>query len=270
MKLGVLGTLTIDDVEVAEILTAPKPRSVLAMLMLEPGRAVSTASLIQELWDERPPRSASTTLQTYVLQLRRMFRDVAQVVGQPPTDALVTRVPGYLLQADHTEHDLSAYENLVEQGQKFLEQGDNERAEELLSRALELWRGAPLSDVRPGPLLYPQICGLEESRLAATEMRIEANLRLGRHREVQSELTVLVGSYPLHEGIRVKHMLALFRAGRLSAALDSFHQYRHRLVTDLGLEPSPRIRGLQHAMLCFDPMADSLAILDRVASGVSH
>ncbi|RMI36411.1 hypothetical protein EBN88_21610 [Streptomyces triticirhizae] len=269
MKFGVLGALTINDVEVAGILTAPKPRSVLAMLMLEPGRAVSTASLIQELWDERPPRSAATTLQTYVLQLRRMFRDISSRADDHSNpDTLVTRVPGYLLKAEEVEHDLSAYETLVRQGQKCLETGDNERADQLLSRALQLWRGAPLSDIRPGPLLYPQICGLEESRLAATEMHIEANLRLGRHREMQSELTVLVGTYPLHESIRVKHMLALFRSGRLSAALDSFHEYRGRLVSELGLEPSPRIRGLQQAMLCFDPMADSLAILDRADSDV--
>ncbi|MCI3275048.1 AfsR/SARP family transcriptional regulator [Streptomyces cylindrosporus] len=248
----------------ADILTAPKPRSVLAMLMLQPGRAVSTASLIQELWDESPPRSAATTLQTYILKLRRMFRGIAQANNLPPREVLVTRVPGYLLQVDSAAHDLSAYESLVAQGQALLAQGDYERSRDLLSRALGLWRGAPLSDVRPGPLLYPQICGLEESRLTVTEMRIEAELRLGHHHAVQRELAVLVGSHPFHEGIRVMHMLALFQSGRLSAALESFHQYRHHVATELGLEPSPRIRGLQQAMLSFDPMADSLAILDRV------
>lgn len=240
------------------------------MLMLEPGRAVSTASLIQELWDERPPRSASTTLQTYVLQLRRMFRNLPSPHAERRGETLVTKVPGYQLQADQAEHDLSGYGQLIEQGRKSLGQGDNERAAGLITRALAMWRGAPLSDVRPGPLLYPQICGLEESRLEATEMLIEAKLRLGRHREVQSELTVLVASHPLHEGMRIKHMLALFWAGRLSAALDSFHEYRNMLVSELGLEPSPRICGVQQSMLCFDPMADSLAILHRVAEGASY
>lgn len=264
MKLGVLGTLTINEIEVAEVLTAPKPRSVLAMLMLEPGRAVSTASLIQELWDERPPRSAATTLQTYILQLRRMFRDILQPADGEVKGILVTRVPGYLLQSGLIQHDLGIYESLVGRGQTALARGESERARELLTEALGLWRGAPLSDVRPGPLLYPQVCGLEESWLTVTEMRIEADLRLNRVHEVQRELAVLVGSHPLHEGIRIKHMLALFRSGRLSAALDSFHQYRSRLAAELGLEPSLRIRKLHQAMLSFDPLADTPAALNGI------
>ncbi|WP_346015992.1 AfsR/SARP family transcriptional regulator [Couchioplanes caeruleus] len=250
MQFGVLGPLMIDGVEVSQIMTAPKPRSVLAMLMLEPNRAVSTTALIQELWQENPPRSALTTLQTYVLQLRKMFRGMyLHDAGQAGRNILVTRLPGYMLRVDESVHDLSIYENLVTQGQAYMSEQRYEQASDAFTRALRLWRGEPLTDVRPGPLLELHVRRLEESRLIITELRIEAELRLGHFHEVLSELTQLVGRHPMHEGFRAQYMVALFRAGRLRAALDSFQGFRTLLVDDLGLEPSARLQELHHAIL---------------------
>lgn len=247
MKLGVLGPLTIGDTEVSPLVTAPKPRGVLAMLMLDANRAVSTTSLIEELWRENPPRSASTTLQTYILQLRKMFETLRP--AEMGREVLVTRLPGYLLRADPDGLDLYRYERLVAQGQQLLTCRAYAQASEVFTQALALWRGEPLADVRPGPLLELHIRRLEESRLVVSELRIEAELQLGRHQEVLSELTHLVGQHPMHEGFRAKQMLALFRAGRLPAALDSFQNFRTILVGDLGLEPSVRLRKLHHAIL---------------------
>jgi DNA-binding SARP family transcriptional activator len=178
-----------------------------------------------------------------------MLGEIGQSQGRLGRDVLVTRVPGYLLRANPAQHDLRQYEQLVALGQKALAQGAPARASELLTKALGMWRGEPMSDIRHGPLLAPQVRRLEESRLVATELRIEAEMQLGRHHEVLSDLAVLVANNPMHEGFRAQHMLALFRAGRLSAALDSFHQFRHTLVSDLGLEPSTRLRDLHHAIL---------------------
>lgn len=249
MQFGVLGPLMINNIELSQLITAPKPRNVLAMLLMEPNRAVPVDALIQELWNGAPPRTATTTVQNYVARLRRMLHDLR--AGDEPLerDVLITRVPGYLLRVDLGQHDLTRYEELVAQGQRHLAGGLCAAASRAFSEALALWRGAPLHDVRPGPLILTHVRRLEESRLVTSELWISAELSLGHCHEVLSELTRLVGQHQMHEGFQAQYMIALFRTGRIRAALQAFHSFRDKLVREAGLEPSSRLQELHQSIL---------------------
>ncbi|WP_455431778.1 AfsR/SARP family transcriptional regulator [Streptomyces hawaiiensis] len=230
--------------------TAAKPRQVLAMLALSAGRIVSVPALIEELWGDRPPMSVRTTLQTYILQLRRLI-DSALPAGTPTRakDVLVTRFDGYLLDVAVEDVDVWVYEQLVDAGNQAIERGDYEAASRHLGRALDQWQGHALADVRVGMPLSIEVARLEESRLIALDNRIGADIRLGRHNAVLSELTVLTAKHPMHENLCAHHMVSLYRAGRQSQALEVFRNLRQTLNRELGVEPSVRLQRLQRAVL---------------------
>lgn len=220
------------------------------MLALSAGRIVSVPALIEELWGDRPPMSVRTTLQTYILQLRRLI-DSALPAGAPTRakDVLVTRFDGYLLDVAPEDVDVWVYEQLVEAGNRAIERGDYEAASRHLGRALGQWQGHALADVRVGMPLSIEVARLEESRLIALDSRIGADIRLGRHNAVLSELTVLTAKHPMHENLCAHHMVSLYRAGRQSQALEVFRNLRQTLNRELGVEPSVRLQKLQRAVL---------------------
>lgn len=220
------------------------------MLALSAGRIVSVPALIEELWGDRPPMSVRTTLQTYILQLRRLI-DSALPAGAPTRakDVLVTRFDGYLLDVAPEDIDVWVYEQLVEAGNRAIERGDYEAASRHLGRALGQWQGHALADVRVGMPLSIEVARLEESRLIALDSRIGADIRLGRHNAVLSELTVLTAKHPMHENLCAHHMVSLYRAGRQSQALEVFRNLRQTLNRELGVEPSVRLQKLQRAVL---------------------
>lgn len=203
--------------------SAPKPRQVLALLALNRGNPVGVSALVDELWGDRPPRSAEATLHTYVKQLRRMIGSALgpdHVLG--PKDVL-RRVPvGYRLDAPPAAMDVSRFERLASAGRAALEAGADAEGSELLVSALRLWRGPALADVSPGPVLRAEVLRLEELRLTALEERFGAELRLGRHRALLGELTALASRYPLHESLHAQLMLALHRSGRSWQSLELF------------------------------------------------
>jgi DNA-binding SARP family transcriptional activator len=243
--------------------TAPKPRQVLALLALHADRVVPIASLVEELWSDRPPRSARTTLQTYVLQLRELIgaalaRGTAQASGTEPErrtakDVLLTLPGGYLLCAGGGTSDVREFDRLAGLGYRAMDAGDFAGASRTLAAALDLWSGSAFADVQTGVQLAMEAKRLEESRLCALDQRIEADLRLGRHREVLAELTVLTSRYRTHENLHAQFMIALHRSGRRGEALDAYLRLRTTLGRELGLEPSPRLRRLQHSILMAAP-----------------
>ncbi|MFB8777908.1 AfsR/SARP family transcriptional regulator [Streptomyces broussonetiae] len=261
MQIDVLGILDVRVNGVSVAPTAPKPRQVLAFLALHADQVVPVAALIDELWAGRPPRSARTTLQTYVLQLRDLI--TVALAGQEPTegeaptrsakDVLVTAPGGYLLVSGEGTSDVREFERLAGQGYRAMDAGDFPGAAGLLRQALDLWSGPAFADVQTGARLEMEARRLEESRLCALDQRIEADLRLGRHRELLAELTVLTSRYRAHENLHAQFMLALHRSGRRGEALDVYHKLRSTLVRDLGLEPSARLRRLQQSILVAAP-----------------
>ncbi|WAX82219.1 AfsR/SARP family transcriptional regulator [Streptomyces sp. KMM 9044] len=265
MQIDVLGTLDVRENGASVTPTAPKPRQVLALLALHADQVVPVSALIDELWAGRPPRSARTTLQTYVLQLRDLIARAleketpaagpAALLRRRVKDVLVTLPGGYMLASGGGSSDVREFERLAGMGYRALDAGDFQGASRLLREALALWTGPAFADVQTGAQLEMEARRLEESRLCALDQRIEADLRLGRHRELLAELTVLTSRYRTHENLHAQFMLALHRSGRRGEALDIYHRLRSTLVRDLGLEPSARLRRLQQSILKAAPEA---------------
>lgn len=259
MDIEVLGALAVRVNGASITPTAPKPRQVLALLALHADRVVPVSALIEELWDAAPPRSARTTLQTYILQLRELIavalekdeHEGAQQEGERRVakNVLVTMPGGYLLSSADGPSDVRTFERLAGTGYRAMDAGDFIGAARQLREALALWTGTAFADVQAGAQLEMEIKRLEESRLCALDQRIEADLRLGRHRELLAELTVLVNRYRTHESLHAQFMLALRRSGRRGEALDVYQRLRATLVRDLGLEPSAGLRRLQQSIL---------------------
>lgn len=270
MEVKVLGPLEARENGRSIAPTAGKPRQILALLALEAGQVVTVPSLIEELWGMQPPRSALTTLQTYILHLRRMI-DAALPAGSPVAakDVLVTRCGGYLLNVQRGHVDVHTYERLATAGARAAEIGDFDSASRLLRAALDVWRGPVLVDVQAGLRLGIEVIRLEESKLGVLELCIDADLRLGRHYTLLSELAMLNASYPMHENLCAQYMVALYRSGRQWRALDVYKALRDTLVSELGVEPSARLQHLHRAILRSDPTLDeppiSLQLQDRLA-----
>lgn len=252
MDIEVLGALAVRENGRSVVPTAPKPRQVLALLALNAGQVVPVADLVEELWDGHPPRSARTTLQTYVLQLRELIRaGLAVAEGERGTakDVLATLPGGYRLEIRGGGADFREFERRAGAGYRAMDAGDYSGAARRLRDALGLWSGPALADVQVGSRLQTEVDRLEEARLCALDQRIDADLRLGRHRELLAELTVLVSRYRMHESLHGQFMLALHRSGRRGEALKVYQRLRATLVAELGLEPSPAIARLQRGIL---------------------
>jgi class 3 adenylate cyclase len=217
----------------------PKPRGLLAALGLEPGRVVSVDQLVENLWPGEPPDTAAHAVQVYVSQLRKSLG----------TATIATRAPGYVLEIDPSCLDVHRFIRLAAEGREALAAGDAAAASTILRDALALWRGPALADFTYEPFAQTEIARLEELRLVALEERIEADLALGRQAELVSELEAIVDSQPLRERPRAQLMLAFYRAGRQGDALAAYRAARDTLVEELGVEPGPRLKGLEAAIL---------------------
>ncbi|MEV7601804.1 AfsR/SARP family transcriptional regulator [Kitasatospora sp. NPDC089797] len=256
-----LGQLRAAIGEVDVLPAAAKPRQVLALLAVRAGQIVTVPMLTEELWGEQLPRSAVTTLQTYVLQLRRR---ISTALGDPSgvaaKELLATVHGGYRLLVPPELVDLHRARALIERGRRALAAGEDRAAGLLLHQALGLWDGPMLVDVPKGRQLGIECLSLAEVRLGALELRIEADLRLGRHAELLGELTALTAEQPLYETLHAQYMIALHRAGRSGTALEVFRRLRARLVDETGLEPSARMQRVHQAILVGHPMPESVLL----------
>jgi DNA-binding SARP family transcriptional activator len=221
-------------------LGGPKQRALLALLVLHANRVVSRERLIDELWGEEPPETAVKAVQVYVSQLRKLL----------PTATLMTQSAGYVLEVAPEAVDLLRFERLVADARS----ADAGLAAGLLRDALALWRGAALEDLDE-PFAQAERGRLEALRLAALEERIEADLALGRHADVASELEALIADHPHRERLRGQLMLALYRSGRQADALEAYRGARAAL-NELGLEPGPPLRQLEKRILTHDSALD--------------
>src|SRR5215471_17730 len=245
VRFRILGPLEVWTGQDWSGIGAPKWRALLAALLLNPGQAVSTDRLAAELWGDDPPDRATNLVSVYVLRLRR-------ALGDPEGRALTTRAPGYQLLLGPGDLDAEYFETLAGQGREALAGGDPGRAAERLAEALELWRGGALADVPPSALVTAEADRLEESRLSALELRIEADLGCGRHAQLVPELRRLLSDHPLREGLWALLIRALDGAGRHAEALAAYGQAREVIADELGVDPGPELQGLYQAMLTSD------------------
>ena len=216
-----------------------KPRALLAVLALEPGRVVSVDQLVESLWPGDPPETAAHAVQVYVSQLRKALG----------AETVVTRAPGYVLEVAPERVDVHRFVRFAAEGRSALAGGDAGAAESALREALGLWRGTALADFLYEPFAQTEIARLDELRLVAVEERIEADFALGRHDELVSELEALVAAQPLRERPRAQLMLALYRSGRQADALAAYRAARDTLVEELGIDPGPELKALEAAIL---------------------
>ncbi|MEU9035627.1 AfsR/SARP family transcriptional regulator [Streptomyces sp. NPDC048352] len=225
----------------------PKVCQTLALLLTRPGEIVTAEALIRELWGETPPRSAVTTLQTYVYHARRMFTQ--ERLAPADRCLIVTSPPGYAMQVDESQVDIRVFERLVTRARHELAEDEPARALRTVRQALDLWRGPALSNFPAGDVLAGHVVHLEELRIRAFETRIEAQGRLGRYRESIPELRKLINDYPLNEWFHSRLIAALGAAGRRAEALQAYQKVRRLLADELGLEPSPELRQLHVGLL---------------------
>ena len=238
LKIELLGPLSASLSQTSVTPSAPKQRQVLVLLALNAGRVVTVPTLIEEIWGDHPPRSYATTLQTYVLQLRNALA-AASPGNREARQMLSTRHFGYVLKGEACQIDVDVFDRFVRAGRAAAEVRDHRVASELLSHALQLWRGPALVDVRMGRVLEIEAASLEERRLGALERRIEADLALGRHSDVLGELTLASSKHPMNENLCAFQMIALYRAGHVGRSLQAFHRFRSVLNEELGIEPCP-------------------------------
>lgn len=247
VAISVMGCLELRSGERTLTPSAPKLRSLFALLALRSNYVVTTGMLMEELWGGNPPVSALATLQTYIYQLRRVLTDVS-----PCGQILKTRPLGYLISLNRDELDWNLFQDYMKDGEAAFGRGDVAAASAGLGKALALSPGVPLSDVEAGPMLSAHVTELTETKLRALEMRIEADLQLGRYRQLIGELKILIIEHPFHESFYCRLMLSLDHAGRRSEALDVYQQLRATLIEELGLEPSAKVRKLHFRLLATD------------------
>ena len=253
MKFQVLGPLQVTYGGRPLAVGGARTRAVLAMLLVNANRVVSADRLAGELWPGLDQQRAVANLRVRLAELRRALRPAGEA------DRLATRPPGYRLRATADELDVLQFEQLVLAGRAALTGGDPATAARLLDECLALWRGPALADLGDLEFAEAERTRLEEKRLGAVELRMDALLDSGRHGEMIAELETLTASYPLRERFWSQRLLALYRCGRQADALRAYRELRTILIGQLGIEPGPELRELEARILRQDAKLDSPA-----------
>lgn len=249
MTIRLLGSLELVDDEGVQIdIGGAQPRVILALLVSARGKLVAADALIDAIWDEDPPLSATGTLQTYVSRLRRALSAIGGSIAHESA--------GYRLDVDWDAIDVQQFEALADEARSALDAGDAATARRLLIDAEEMWRGPALLEVRERPRIAGIARRLDDRRLAAIEDRVAADLALGRHAALVSELAQLVSEHPLRERLWELLALARYRSGLQADALRAIAEARDTLVGSLGVEPGAGLRNLEQAILAQDSALD--------------
>jgi DNA-binding SARP family transcriptional activator len=246
VDFGLLGPLLVRDGGKQVVVSARRQRVLLAALLLSAGRVVSVDTLAEVLWDGQPPVGARAALHSAIQRLR-------STLGPAGAALIATRPPGYALQLGDGELDVRQFALLAARGQAAAGARSWVQAADLLREALGLWRGEALADVPSQLLRAREVPHLEDQRLQVLGLRIDADLRLGRHREIAAELRQLVAAHPLLEHFHAQLMLALYRGGRQGDALAAYQDARRVLSGELGIDPGPELQDLHQRILAADP-----------------
>jgi DNA-binding SARP family transcriptional activator/WD40 repeat protein len=244
VDLLVLGPVVVRNHGEPVPIGGPKQRAILALLTAEVGHPVSLDRIVDDVYGEDAPEGARRSVQTFVSMIRRELGEIVR-----PTAG------GYVLVADPQAIDAVRFEEQIRTVMPLVDTNP-EMASTSLRDALAMWRGHPYADVDSRSILQPEIIRLTDLRLAALEARIDADLALGRHRELTGELEALIVEHPLREKLRAQHMLALYRCGRQTEALRAFERARLYLAEEIGVGPSPDLSGLEQRILEQDRTLD--------------
>ncbi|MDG4802741.1 BTAD domain-containing putative transcriptional regulator [Micromonospora sp. WMMD980] len=241
VRVRLLGPVEVVVADRPQAVNGVRRSAVLATLALRAGRVVSVDRLVEVVWGGQPPATAATTLQRHVSYLRA-------VLGDP--GSIVARRPGYLLDTGPGSTDVQVAEHLLD-----LARRSADRTEQLahLTAAVTLWRGPPLADVAGAGWLEEQAEYLARLRLDAERALVEARLSAGEHARLVPGLERLVRQHPFDEHLHAQLMLALYRDGRQGEAVATYRRLRDSLRENLGVDPSPRLRDLECAVLRQDP-----------------
>jgi DNA-binding SARP family transcriptional activator len=247
VRYRILGPLQLEHGDGNSLyISARKVEILLAVLLVRSGKLVTIDEISTEIWGRELPRRATAALYVYVSQLRKVL---AQGGG---SSTIVTRAPGYLLRRGSDELDLDLFQSRVAQGRDLAATQRHNEAAGMFESALDMWAGPPLGDLRDGPILTGYAASLDEARLECTELMIESNLALGRHRQFVGRLYDLTAAYPFREAFHRQLMLALYRSERQADALRVYQSARESLKAELGVEPGRRLQDLQQAVLSGD------------------
>ncbi|MGP3971960.1 AfsR/SARP family transcriptional regulator [Streptomyces sp. 6N223] len=251
MRYELLGTLRVLDGGTSSSISAQKVEILLAALLIRADRVVPTDQLMGEIWGEHLPRRATAGLHVYVSELRKFLHREGRA-GSP----IVTRSPGYVLcPAEDDVLDYQSFLKLIDLGRECMQTQRYEEARECFERALGLWRGPVLGDLGNGPILRGFATGMNEARMECVEMLVDAQLHLGRHRQLVGLLYTLTTENPLRETFHRQLMLALYRSERRADALKAYQTARRMLIEELGVEPCTPMRDLHRAILRADDPA---------------
>jgi predicted ATPase/DNA-binding SARP family transcriptional activator len=242
MQFRLLGPLQVVGDRAPLSLGQPKQRALLACLLLRRGRFASRDELIEALWGHEPPKSAVGSLHVYVHGLRRLLG----------AERIQSRGTAYRIELEPGELDLEQFEQLVDQSRNAMERAEADRAVGAVEAALGLWHGRALGGLPP-ELLAAERAHLAELHLSALELLMDARLAAGNHEQVIAQLSTLIAEHPFRERLREQQILALYRAGRQKDALEAYRQTRTTFVEEIGIEPGPRLRALEGAILRQDP-----------------
>lgn len=245
----ILGPLEVVHGDELVDLGGTRQRATLGLLLLNPNRVVASSHLVDSLWPEdKVPLSARKIVQNSVWRLRR-----ALSANGDGSAALLSRPPGYMLCVEPEQTDVHNFYQRVDAGRARFAEGDLAATSLLLRQALELWRGPALIDLVESGIHWPELTPVQNARLDALEDYFEVELARGHHHQTLAELQRTVATEPLRERLCGQLMLALYRSGRQTDALNAYHALRTALVEQVGLEPSPALRSLQQALLTHDP-----------------
>ncbi|MGW7635264.1 BTAD domain-containing putative transcriptional regulator [Streptomyces decoyicus] len=232
-----------------------RQRTILALLLLNPGRIVSVDTLVETVWNGRPPATARTQVAICIAALRKRFK-----AEGCDNEVIVTAHPGYLLALENHYVDSVEFERLTLRAQEAAKEQRTSDAAALHEEALALWRGPALAGVA-GTLVEDEMERLEELRLAGYDGYVAAQLELGHHGDLIPGLVSVVRDHPLRERSRYALMLAQYRVGRRAEAMETFREGRAQFIEGLGLEPGPALRELHDAILRDDPSLMASAVV---------
>jgi DNA-binding SARP family transcriptional activator len=248
----ILGPVEVYEVGRPLALGGSTARALLVALLLNANRVVPRRRLLDDIWGDDPPETADKMVQIYVSQLRK-------ALGLARNELLLTKPPGYVLELDLEQLDAARFERLVRDAAADRAAGGTEAAARKLREALALWRGPALGELAELPFAQHEAGRLEELRLVATEERVDAELALGAHAALVAELEALVAEQPLRERLRAELMVALYRTGRQTEALELYRRTRRLLLDAVGIEPSRGLQLLERAILQQDESLDLAA-----------
>ncbi|WP_433256949.1 AfsR/SARP family transcriptional regulator [Streptosporangium sp. CA-135522] len=249
MDFRVLGPLEVAAGDQRLDLGGIRQQTVLAVLLLDANRAVTTGRLMEAIYGDEPPTTSRAQVQICISALRRLF------AAHGNADVIATQSQGYALQADSSQIDSHRFENLVLQARRAREGRDLDQAIQHYRKALALWRGPALDGIE-SRLVQSAASRLAEHRITANEDCVQLELDLGRHHELVGELTELMEEHPLRERLRGQLMLALYRSGRQAEALQVYRLARQTMIDELGIEPNERLQQLEYAILTSDESLD--------------